>query len=264
MEAPKKRGRGRPKKIIETIPEIQAEEIHILDGLDNQFHGGTNIDATTIGVAEASGVAEEEEERVTMAPIPEDFAFAPPQISQEISPVPYFAVAPEVACPPTVFAPKPPPRDDRNERRELIDKIKKYRQGFDAARALPFNEEMSTDKLRSLLDDIRLCISSRNTSLIFRSGYLTAVKGVELVGSKTGLRCYGLADALGKRVEVADLLKEIEAEVGIKYISPWKRLAFITVSTAVVLDGMNRRAELLATYKAEPVSPVLDEKYKDL
>ena len=267
MEAPKKRGRGRPKKIIEAISEIH-EEIHILDGLDNQFHGGTNIEvshdnATPIGVAEASGVAEEEEERVTMAPIPEDFAFAPPQISQEISPVPYFAV-PEVACPPMAFAPKPPPRDDRNERRELIDKIKKYRQGFDAARALPFNEDMSTEKLRSLLDDIRLSISSRNTSLIFRSGYLTAVKGVELVGTKTGLRCYGLADALGKSVEVADLLKEIEAEVGIKYISPWKRLAFITVSTAVVLDGMNRRAELLAQYKSEAVSPVLDEKYKDL
>ena len=264
MEAPKKRGRGRPKKIIETIPEIQAEEIHILDGLDNQFHGGTNIDATTIGVAEASGVAEEEEERVTMAPIPEDFAFAPPQISQEISPVPYFAVAPEVACPPMAFAPKPPPRDDRNERRELIDKIKKYRLSFEAVRALPFNEDMSTEKLRSLLDDIRLSISSRNTSLIFRSGYLTAVKGVELVGTKTGLRCYGLADALGKSAEVADLLRELEAEIGIKYVSPWKRLAFITVTTAVVLDGMNRRSELLATYKSEPVSPVLDEKYKDL
>ena len=163
-----------------------------------------------------------------------------------------------------MFAPKPQPPDDRDERRQLIDRIKKYRQGFDAAKALPFNEEMSTERLRSLLDDIRLCISSRNTSLIFRSGYLTAVKGVELVGTKTGLRCYGLADALGKSAEVADLLKEIEAEVGIKYVSTWKRLAFITVTTAVVLDGMNQRAELLATYKSEPVNPVLDERYKDL
>ena len=68
----------------------------------------------------------------------------------------------------------------------------------------------------------------------------------------------------GRVVKVSDLLKEIEAEVGIKYVSPWKRLAFITVTTAVVLDGMNRRAELLATYKQEAVNPVLDERYKDL
>ena len=263
-EVPKKRGRGRPRKntIIETIPEIEAAEIHILDGLDNQFHGGSNIE---VSHGEPEALPEpspyEEEERVTMAPIPEDFTFAP--ASPEMQPVPYMP-APPPPPPPMVFAPKPQPPDDREERRQLIDRIKKYRQGFDAAKALPFNEEMSTDRLRSLLDDIRLSISSRNTSLIFRSGYLTAVKGVELVGTKTGLRCYGLADALGKSAEVSDLLKEIEAEVGIKYVSPWKRLAFITVTTAVVLDGLNRRAELLATYKSEPVNPVLDERYKDL
>ena len=121
-----------------------------------------------------------------------------------MQPVPYVP-APPPPPPPMVFAPKPQPPDDRDERRQLIDRIKKYRQGFDAAKALPFNEDMSTDRLRSLLDDIRLSISSRNTSLIFRSGYLTAVKGVELVGTKTGLRCYGLADALGKSAEVSDL-----------------------------------------------------------
>ena len=263
MEVPKKRGRGRPRKntIIETIPEIEAAEIHILDGLDNQFHGGSNIE---VSHGEQEALPEpsmfEEEERVTMAQIPEDFAFSPPP--QEMQPVPY--VPAPMPPPPPMFTPKPQPPDDRDERRQLIDRIKKYRQGFDAAKALPFNEDMSTDRLRSLLDDIRLSISSRNTSLIFRSGYLTAVKGVELVGTKTGLRCYGLSDALGKSAEVSDLLKEIEAEVGIKYVSPWKRLAFITVTTAVVLDGLNRRAELLATYKQEAVNPVLDERYKDL
>ena len=263
-DVPKKRGLGRPRKNtnIEPIPEIEAAEIHILDGLDNQCHGGSNIE---VSHGEPEALPEpspyEEEERVTMAPIPEDFTFTP--ASPEMQPVTY-TPAPPPPPPPMMFTPKPQPPDDRDERRQLIDRIKKYRQGFDAAKALPFNEDMSTDRLRSLLDDIRLSISSRNTSLIFRSGYLTAVKGVELVGTKTGLRCYGLADALGKSAEVSDLLKEIEAEVGIKYVSPWKRLAFITVTTAVVLDGLNRRAELLATYKQEAVNPVLDERYKDL
>ena len=77
-EVPKKRGRGRPKKIIETIPEIEAAEICILDGLDNQFHGGSNIE---VSHGEPEVLPEpspyEEEERVTMAPIPEDFKSIP-------------------------------------------------------------------------------------------------------------------------------------------------------------------------------------------
>ena len=92
-EVPKKRGRGRPRKntIIETIPEIQPAEICILDGLDNQFHGGSNIEVIRdadpedlpdpipyAGAGPGTAEAYEEEERVTMAPIPEDFTFPPP------------------------------------------------------------------------------------------------------------------------------------------------------------------------------------------
>jgi len=257
-DIPKKRGRGRPRKnpIIEPVP---AAEIHILEGIEETQHDGTSY----VELPREPNV--EEEERVTLASIPEDFTFAthkpepPPAASVQEAPSP-----PMLTFNSTGSYPTNPPPDDKDERRELIDKIRKYRHGFDAARALPFNEDMPTDKLRSLLDDIRLSISSRNTSLLFRNGYLTAVKGVELVGSKAGLRCYGLADTLGKSVEVSDLLKEMEAEMGIRYISPWKRLAFITMSTAVVLHGLNARAEILANYKQEPVSATLDAKYKDL
>ena len=263
-DIPKKRGRGRPRKnpIIEPVP---AAEIHILEGIEETQHGGSIVELPR--EPEMTSCVEEEEERVTLASIPEseDFTFAkhtpepPPPVPVQEAPPPMLTFNT-----PSSYTIKPSPPDDKDERRELIDKIRKYRHGFDAARALPFNEDMPTDKLRSLLDDIRLSISSRNTSLLFRNGYLTAVKGVELVGSKAGLRCYGLADTLGKSVEVSDLLKEMEAEMGIKYISPWKRLAFITMSTAVVLHGLNARAEILATYKQEPVSATLDSKYKDL
>ena len=258
IEIPKKRGRGRPRKIAAPPPEVIAEEPEEIPP--------PAAEIIPLAYCPPEHAEEDEEERVALAPIPHDdepgpppFAFEPPKPAPVLEPMDYQAHVPMA-----VFTPRPEPPDDREERRQIIDKIKKYRQGFDAARALPFDESMSTDRLRSLLDDIRLSISSRNTSLIFRSGYLTAVKGVEIVGSKAGMRCYGLADTLGKSVEVSDLLKEIEAEVGIKYISPWKRLAFITVSTAVVLDGMNRRAETLASFKSEPVSPVLDDRYKDL
>ena len=84
------------------------------------------------------------------------------------------------------------------------------------------------------------------------------------MASKGGLKCYGLADMLGKSAEVDNILKEMEAEIGIKYISPWKRLAFITCTTAVVLDGMNRRAEVLAGFKAETVAPEIAKNYADL
>ena len=201
IEIPKKRGRGRPRKLVAPPPEM-VEEIDVGAPAENQA-------AEIIPLA---CPAPEEEERVTLAAIPDEeepFSFAPPT-----PPAEPIVCQPQPA--PMIMYSRPDPPDDRDERRQLIDKIKKYRQGFDAARALPFHEDMPTDKLRALLDDIRLSISSRNTSLIFRSGYLTAVKGVEIVGSKAGMRCYGLADALGKSAEVSELLKEIEAEVGIK------------------------------------------------
>ena len=254
-DIPKKRGRGRPRKMAAPIPEIE--------GMPEDVPTAAEIIPLACPVPD-------EEECVALAAIPDDdeeptFSFASPKTAPVLEPMAYTLPSASQAPAPAMFTFKPsPPDEDKDERRELIDKIKKYRLGWDSVRALPFDEGMPTDKLRSLLDDIRLSISSRNTSLIFRSGYLTAVKGVEIVGSKAGMRCYGLADALGKSVEVSDLLKEIEAEVGIKYISPWKRLAFITVSTAVVLDGLHRRTETLASFRSEPVSPVLDDRYKDL
>ena len=248
-----RRGRGRPRKMAAPIPEM-AEEM-------------PEDVPTAAEIIPLACPVPDEEERVALAAIPDDdveppFSFAP--LTPVVEPMVYTLPNAAQAAPMATYTLKPTHDDDKDERRQLVDKIKKYRLGWDSVRALPFDEDMPTERLRSLLDDIRLSISSRNTSLIFRSGYLTAVKGVEIVGSKAGMRCYGLADTLGKSVEVSDLLKEIEAEVGIKYISPWKRLAFITVSTAVVLDGMSRRAETLASFKSETVSPVLDERYKDL
>ena len=264
VDIPKKRGRGRPKKVVAApIPEMLEDEP--LEEIPA---------AEIIPLACPAPSDPDEEERVTLAAIPDleetSVTFAPPVLE------PMSLPNASQAQPMTVFTPRPSPPDDapsgpgipsgsyKEERRQIIDKIKKYRQGFDAARALPFHEDMSTDALRAMLDDIRLSISSRNTSMVFRTGYLTAVKGVELVGTKVGMRCYGLADCLGKSQDVADCLRELEVECGLKYISPWKRLAFISVSTAVVLHGVNQRAEMLAGFKSEPVSPVLDAKYKDL
>ena len=251
-DIPKKRGRGRPRKNPIIEPPAPPAEVVIMEGVDVD-------EPQTIELPKLDlGYVEHEEERVSLAPIPEE------------APVEAPAPVPEPEPPmltyntPSRYVITPSPPDDKEERRQLIDKIKKYRTGFDAARALPFNEDMPTDKLRSLLDDIRLTISSRNTSLLFRNGYLTMTKGVELVGAKAGVKCYGLADTLSKSAEVSDLLKEMEAEIGIKYISPWKRLVFLTISTAVVLHGLNQRAEVLAEYKAAPVNPSLDAKYKDL
>ena len=253
VDIPKKRGRGRPKKVVAApIPEMLEDEPLEETPFPNEI----------IPLACPAPSEPDEEERVTLAAIPDleetPFTFAPsPQAAE---PTVFAAQAQPMA----VFTPRPSPPDDKEERRQIIDKIKKYRQGFDAARALPFHEDMSTDALRAMLDDIRLSISSRNTSMVFRTGYLTAVKGVELVGTKVGMKCYGLADCLGKSQDVADCLRELEVECGLKYISPWKRLAFISVSTAVVLHGVNQRAEMLAGFKSEPVSPVLDAKYRDL
>ena len=62
-----------------------------------------------------------------------------------------------------------------------------------------------------------------------------------------------------------DILKQIEAEHNITgSLKPEHRLLLITASMSLVVDNMNRRAELLNKFNSEQVNPELKEKYNDL
>jgi len=174
--------------------------------------------------------------------------------------------------PTIVYLPAPPSETDvaadakkeKDRRHAALTKIKRYREAFEAVRAMRFSEEWSTDALESHLEDIRILVSSRTSGMLIKSVYVAGTKGIEIVTCNVGLRTYGLSDMLSKNAEIDSLLKEVSCELGVGHIPATTRLMLATLQTVFVLDSVNKRAEVLGTFKAGPVNADIQDKFKDL
>jgi len=78
------------------------------------------------------------------------------------------------------------------------------------------------------------------------------------------MKTYGLSDMLSKNTEIDALLKEVSCELGVGHIPATTRLMLATVQTVLVLDSVNKRAEVLGSFKAGPVNADIQDKFKDL
>ena len=275
----KKRGRGRPRK-ANVIPELQPENLlptitedkpaelprRMVLEEDEQIHGNNTftqviqlnggIDLTDIAKKEPV-----EEERVSEAqyedPEPdqsfraEDFQ-APPSSSM---PFPSFISAPAVT----------ESEEDRKALREVVSKLKKYATEFPAIAAIPMDFDAPVHVLLNQLDEVRALLQNKTTGILIKRTYITSVSALETVGKKTNTaKLEGLSDMLSRSAEVDECLKELACELDFGYISPIKRLAFITLSSAYVLHTMNSRATIFKEFGDANVQPVVSEKYKDL
>jgi len=213
---------------------------------------------------------------------PEDILFAPepepPQADEEIinlprdpepepepEPAPAPAPAPAQAEPAVVYLqPAVDEAKERARRQAVLQRLRKYREAFVAVRAMPFDENASTDALEAQLDNVRAAVSSKNLTMLVKGVYLAGVKGIEVVTSSAGAKTYGLTDILAQSAEIDGLLKECACELGVGHIPAHIRLAMATTQAVLVLDSTNRRAEALAGFKSAPVTPELKSRYGDL
>jgi len=153
---------------------------------------------------------------------------------------------------------------ERARRQAALTKVKRYRESFPSVKAMPFDESWSTSAIESHLENIRIMVSSRTTGLIVKSAYVMGVKGLEVGTTMAGMKTYGLADLLSRNAEIDEILKELQAEMGVGSVPPAQRLALATMSMAFVLDSVNRKSEALAGFKKENVDVHLKERYNDL
>ena len=160
METPK-RGRGRPRKSA-NIPIIPEEVIITNNQVDLS-------DLQNERIAPEAPHQETEEEVIHMAGDQEQEA--PKMEAHEVETE---VVAPQVveaqAVPPQiVYLPAPEPVFDeakeKARRHSALTKVKRYREAFEAVRAMRFSEDWSTDAIESHLEDIRIIISSRWDSI---------------------------------------------------------------------------------------------------
>ena len=260
---PIKKGRGRPRKnpvtaVADDAPEnivnnVEAEEVILAPQR-------VDIDDLRASVPQAASAEPEPEvETIYMGPPPE--AAAPPPPPPRASP----DVLEMLRAPSMQASPPSPPPDGKANRRELLGKIKKYRESFPAVAAMRFNEEWGTEELESHLESIRVAVSAKTTGVLVKSAYLMSVKGLEVGGTAVGLRVYGLSDLLSRSAEVDSILKEIQCELPVLgHIGPGHRLALATFGAALALDSANRKAEVLGQFKAAPVNEAVSQKYEDL
>ena len=153
---------------------------------------------------------------------------------------------------------------ERARRQAALQRIRKYREAFVAVKALPFDENASSDVLEAHLDNIRAAVSTKNMAILVKGAYLAGVKGVEIGTCAMGVRSYGLTQILSQSAEIDGLLKECSCELGIGFVPAHVRLAMATLQAVVVLDSANRKAEALAGFKNEPVQVELKAKYADI
>ena len=234
---PPKRKRGRPRKT--PPPPVEPEEI---------------IFAAPEPASEP-GAPDEEVIHLPRDPEPEPEP-APAPSPMEVRAEPEPAV---VYLQPAVDEAK-----ERARRQAVLQRLRKYREAFVAVRAMPFDENASTDALEAQLDNVRAAVSSKNLTMLVKGVYLAGVKGIEVVTSSAGAKTYGLTDILAQSAEIDGLLKECACELGVGHIPAHIRLAMATTQAVLVLDSTNRRAEALAGFKSAPVTPELKSRYGDL
>ena len=253
---PPKRGRGRPRKI-----KYQPEELLFTNNVEDlsdipeapkgEPEPRTEVEADEIIHMEGDG---SHAEALVHEPVVE------PEMKTPVKPTIVYLPAPVD----TKADDAKVMMDEKARRNNALTKIKRYRENFEAVRAMKFNEDGPTEYLESHLEDIRIMISSKTSLMLVKSAYKMGVKGVEIATCSVGMKTYGLSDLLSKSKEIDDILKEIQCELGVGNLPAPARLAMATLSTVFVLDSINKRAEVLSTFKREAVNESITSKYGDL
>ena len=252
-----RRGRGRPRKTPQPAPTPEPVEVEHAPmpeapryDVEELLMPNHTVDTSDIARA--------------LPPPPPSM---PERDDAEMIHLPSMVDAPETRMsytpPPPSYAPSPPV-EDATERKKVLTRIRRYRESFDAVRAMSFNEEWSLEKLNNHLDAIRTTVGSKTTHVLVKHSYLAAVKGIEVGTCAIQMKTYGLTDLISKSSEIDSILKEVAAEMGIGAVPPAHRLALATIGAVLQLDSANRKAAVLAGFKSEQVNGNIHMKYEDL
>lgn len=290
-QQPKKRGRGRPRKYPLPLPEpiayeapesaINEEPADRPQPLSESVHYAhepepppmkyiyqpeviTNINTSGLDLSDIA------KKTVTLDASAPQRTNTPYNEPAEPMPMPTQSYEPMSSLTYSAYEPMPslvpqPTAEEAKKRKVMLSKINRYKNSFEVLKGVMIDDSASMDDLEGKLEEMRLMISTKNSHTIFKTVYVTGVKAVEIVGGKTGMKLYGLADLTNKSPEIDSILKEIECEIDIlNNVSPTNRLIIATVGCAIACDTINRRSEILQSFTKGAVNATINESYKDL
>ena len=135
--------------------------------------------------------------------------------------------------------------EDKEERRQLIRKVGRYRALF-AQQLSDINtsnlDVLPLQKLRDLSQDVEFLVATRRSAAACRSLFVGSLVGLETIGQYAGLELKGLSNVAAQS---EDLLLTVD-ECAIKYesviqIDPLARLAIGVGQLCLAIDAHNRR-----------------------
>ena len=148
---------------------------------------------------------------------------------------------------PTAKQPEALSPEEKEERRQLLRKIGRYRSLFPKELddiSTTGLQTMSMEKLRDLATDVEFLVGTRRSAKAVRGMFIAGLQAGELAGPLVGLELQGLANVAAAS---EDLLLTVD-EVAVKYekilyVDPVARLGLAVVQLALAVDSHNRRAK---------------------
>ena len=160
----------------------------------------------------------------------------------------------------TIHTPEQLSPEDKEERRQLIRKVGRYRALFPKELEdiqTTGLDSMPLEALRDLGQDVEFLVGTRRSAKAVRGLFIGGIQGVEAAGPLLGLQLGGLANVAASS---EDLLSTVD-ECAVKwenqiYIDPVARLGLAIVQLALAVDSHNRRAPTpVPPTQAPPATP---------
>ena len=148
---------------------------------------------------------------------------------------------------PTVKQPEALSPEEKEERRQLLRKIGRYRSLFpkelddistNGLQAMPL------EKLRDLATDVEFLVGTRRSAKAVRGMFIAGLQASELAGPLVGLELQGLANVAASSEDLLTTVDECAVKYEkIMYVDPVARLGLAVVQLALAVDSHNRRAK---------------------
>ena len=148
--------------------------------------------------------------------------------------------------------------EQREERRQLIRKIGRYRAIFGKELSdvkTTGLDSMPLASLKDLATDCEFLVGCRRSSKAIRGLFLGGLQGLELCGPMVGFKLAGLANVASQSQDLLETVDEVAiAHEKALYVDPVARLALSVMQLAVAVDAHNRQKEA-AVVAVAPAPP---------
>jgi hypothetical protein len=159
-------------------------------------------------------------------------------------------------------------KEELAERRSLIIKINRYQKAFPNELKEWKDKDFTKStipELENQLEDIKMTVSTSNTTDMGHVVYSGILNTIENVGGMLNLKLKGLSDIANHNMAIKNCVKECTIEyTSTKYVKPHMRLGLLTLGLCYQMDSLNRQKDVINDFLQGEIKEEKLEEYSDL